>query len=283
MAVLALAIPTGSAAARSVVTRPPVVPGSTYLALGDSVTFGYQEPKVVPAPDYHHAASLLGYPEHVARDLHVKVVNAGCPGETSASLINNLAESNGCENILGKQPAYRTLYPLHVRYSGSQLAFALHYLRTHRNVRLVSLMIGANDGFICQETTADHCASPSEIHTLLSSVTRNVRHILSAIRTRAHYRGQLVILNYYSTNYASASSSAASKFLNATVDAAAKPFGVEIADGYGAFAAQALKFGNSTCEAGLLTQLGTPGDCGVHPSYAGQALLAEAVLQAIRL
>jgi hypothetical protein len=29
--------------------------------------------------------------------------------------------------------------------------------------------------------------------------------------------------------------------------------------------------------------LGKPGDCGVHPSYAGQALLAQAVEKAIRL
>lgn len=30
----------------------PIVPGSQYLALGDSVAFGYVESQVVPAPDY---------------------------------------------------------------------------------------------------------------------------------------------------------------------------------------------------------------------------------------
>ncbi len=280
-ALLVLAVPAGAAPARAPITAPAVVPGSTYLALGDSVTFGYQESNVVPAPNYHAPASLPCYPEHLARELRLKAVNLACPGETSSSLINNKAESNGCENVLGKGAGYRTLFPLHVRYSGSQLAYAVRYLRTHRNVRLVSLMIGANDGFICQETTPDHCGSPGEINALLSTVTRNVRHILSAVR--AHYRGQLVIVNYYSTNYASSATSGESKILNATVDAAARPFRVEIADGYGEFAAQALKFGNSTCAAGLLTQWGNPVTCGVHPSYAGQALLAEAVLRAIRL
>jgi hypothetical protein len=43
------------------------------------------------------------------------------------------------------------------------------------------------------------------------------------------------------------------------------------------------RFGGNTCGAGLLTQLGKPGDCGIHPSYAGQALLAQALEKAIRL
>jgi len=277
----ALAAFPASAAARRPVTRPPLVPGSTYLALGDSVTFGYQEPSVVPAPNYHDAASFLGYPEHLARELRVNVVNPACPGETSSSLIDNKAESNGCENVHGAPGGYRTSFPLHVRYSGSQLAFAVHYLKTHHNVRLVSLMIGANDGFICQETTPNHCTSSDEIKALAAQITRNVRVILKAIR--AHYRGQLAIVNYFSTDYANPVDNLDSQFLDQTVDKAAKPFRVEIADGYGAFQAQALKFGGDTCRAGLLTQW-LPGPmCGVHPSYAGQALLAEALLRAVRL
>jgi lysophospholipase L1-like esterase len=58
----------------------PVTPGSRYLALGDSVVFGYEEPQVVPAPNYHNPASFLGYPELVGAALHLKVANASCPG-----------------------------------------------------------------------------------------------------------------------------------------------------------------------------------------------------------
>ena len=36
------------------------------------------------------------------------------------------------------------------------------------------------------------------------------------------------------------------------------------------------------CKAGLLTQLST-GSCGVHPSYAGQAVLAQALIRGVRL
>jgi lysophospholipase L1-like esterase len=264
----------------------PITKGSTYLALGDSVTFGYEEPQVVPAPNYPDAASLIGYPEMLGSELHLNVVNAACPGETSSSLIDATAQSNGCENTPGKgSVGYRTLYPLHVKYSGSQLAFAVNYLKKHQNVRLVSLMIGANDGFLCQETTADGCTSLSEQAALIATIDKNVHTILSEIRKQAHYNGQLVIVNYYSTDSASATENSDSQLLNQAVDGTARPFHVEIADGYGEFAAaSAHSGGGNTCAAGLLTQLvGASTPCGVHPSYAGQALLAQAVEKAVRL
>jgi lysophospholipase L1-like esterase len=263
----------------------PITKGSTYLALGDSVTFGYEEPTVVPAPNYPDASSFIGYPELLGSELHLNVVNAACPGETSASLINPTAQSNGCENTPGQgNVGYRTLYPLHAHYTGSQLAFAVSYLKKHRNVRLVSLMIGANDGFLCQETTADHCTSGTELAAVLASVGTNVKTILSKIRKQAHYNGQLAIVNYYSTDYADATASAESAALNQVVDGAAKPFHVEVADGYGELEAGAAHSGGNTCTAGLLTQLtGASTPCGVHPSYAGASLLAQAVEKAIRL
>jgi hypothetical protein len=35
----------------------------TYLALGDSVAFGYVPPDAVPAPNYFDPSSFVGYPE----------------------------------------------------------------------------------------------------------------------------------------------------------------------------------------------------------------------------
>ncbi len=261
----------------------PVVPGSQYLALGDSVTFGYMEKTVVPAPNYGNAASFPGYPEQLGARLHLSVANAACPGETSASLVNASAPSNGCENSPSHNPAdnYR-IHPLHVSYKGSQLAFALSYLRSHHNVRLVTLMIGANDFFLCQETMADGCASTAEQNATATNVTKNIHTILSAIRNKAHYNGQLVIVNYYSLNYSSPAINAQSQLLNKVQDAAAKPFGVKIADGYGELQAASAHSGDNTCTAGLLTQL-SAGGCGIHPSYAGQALLAQALEKTIRI
>ena len=258
--------------------------GSGYLALGDSVTFGYQEATVVPAPNYQDAASFPGYPEMLGNALRLRVANAACPGETSTSLVSATGQSNGCENTpTGTGVSYRKAYPLHVKYSGSQLAYATKYLKAHPGVRLVSLMIGANDLFVCQETTADGCAASAEQQGVLRTIARNVRTILSTIRTKDRYTGQLAIVNYYSLDYASPIVNAESTELNTAVDTAAKPFHVRIANAYRTFAAASAHSGDNTCTAGLLTQLGAPGTCGVHPSYAGQALLASTVEGAVSI
>jgi lysophospholipase L1-like esterase len=261
----------------------PVTPGSGYLALGDSVTFGYMEPTVVPAPDYSDAASFTAYPQILGAQLHLTVANAACPGETSTSLLNASAPSNGCENTPAGSttPGYRSAYPLHVRYGGSQMTFANTYLTHHPGTRLVSLMIGANDGFLCQETTADHCAS--ELGTVLGTVTRNVHTILATIRGRDHYRGQIVIVEYYSLDYASALDNGESQAINSAVRTGAEKMHVRFADAYTSFANASAHSGSDTCTAGLLTQLGSPTTCGVHPSVAGQTLLASTVARAIRI
>lgn len=273
-----VAIPTS---AGGVVGGPELTKGSRYLALGDSVTFGFQEQQVVPAPDYQKARSFVAFPQLLSEDLRVKVTNAACPGETSASLINASAQSNGCENSIGSSVGYRTAFPLHVRYRGSQLAFALSFLRGHRDVRLVSLMVGANDFFLCQRTTTDSCLSATEQRAVFARIARNVRRIVSAIRGKARYRGQIVIVNYWSPSYASSVVSGVSRALDAAIDRAGRRFGVEVADGYGEFRKATRIFGGDPCAAGLVTRLSS-GGCGVHPTYAGHALLAQAVLKAIR-
>ena len=42
------------------------------------------------------------------------------------------------------------------------MQYALKYLAVHRHTRLVTINIGANDVFLCQESTADACASAAE-------------------------------------------------------------------------------------------------------------------------
>ncbi len=257
----------------------PVARGSGYLALGDSVPFGYMEPTVVPAPDFSNAASFVGYPEILASELHLKLANAACPGETSASLINAKAQSNGCETSPDGGTAYRPSFPLHVKYSGSQLSYAVSYLKHHSGVRLVSLMVGANDFFLCEEQTADQCASPSEQAAVVTSVEKNVRTIIAAIRGRAHYRGQLVVVDYYSTSPAL---NTGTQELDHFINQGTSSFHVRIANAYNSFAFASVHSGDNACTAGLLTQLST-GGCGVHPSVAGQTLLASTLERAIRV
>src|SRR6266568_6468363 len=137
---LAVAVVPATAAADA----QPVHAGVDYLALGDSVAFGYRPPAVTPPADYLDASNFVGYPEDLAAGIPLMLSNASCPGETTASMITAGAQSNGCENSVGSPVGYRTLFPLHVDYSGTQLSYAVSYLRSHPRTRLVTLDIGAN-------------------------------------------------------------------------------------------------------------------------------------------
>ena len=265
---------------KTVTPSTPITRGSGYLALGDSVSFGYQDPTVVPAPDYTSAANFVGFPEVVASDLHLKLTNLACPGETSSSLINSSAQSFGCETSLSPTtPAYRTTFPLHTKYTGSQLSAAVKYLKAHPNTRLVTLMIGANDYFLCQATTPDQCASSTEQIDVVGTVAKNVRTIVTALRNKAHYDGQLVLVGYYSTSSALA---AATEGLDTQIKQAGHGFHIRYANAFNSFASASVHAGGTACTAGLLTDLST-GGCGAHPSAAGQTLLASTVIRSVRL
>ncbi|MGI8678899.1 MAG: GDSL-type esterase/lipase family protein [Jatrophihabitans sp.] len=176
----------------------------------------------MPTPDDTSASNFVGFPEDVARALGLRVTNASCPGETSGSLVSSTTLSYACKLTPTGTNGYRTRFPLHVRYSGTQLSYARAYLTRHHDTRLVTLMIGANDGFLCQATTRDKCAS--ELPGVLAKVSTNVSRILRTLRERAHYRGQIVIVNYYSTDYRSPTANGTSLALNQAMDrAAARP------------------------------------------------------------
>jgi lysophospholipase L1-like esterase len=190
------------------------------------------------------------------------------------------AQSNGCENTSSGQPGYRSLYPLHTHYSGTQLAFAVKYLKKRAGrVGLVTLQLGANDGFLCVKTTTDHCAS--ELGALLATVKSNVTKILKTIRKKARYDGRIVLVDYYSLDYADPLQSYQSQALNSALSSAARRYDAEVADAYTAYARAAAQSSGDACSAGLLTIL-TGGGCGVHPSLAGHAVLANAVEKLVR-
>ena len=248
----------------------------SYLALGDSVAFGYVPPQAVPAPNYLDPRSFVGYPEDVARALHIRVSNASCPGETTASFLVPGAPSNGCENSPGSSIGYRTEYPLHVQYPGTQMQYALKYLAVHRHTRLVTIDIGANDVFLCQETTADACASTAEFQAVLQEIRANLTTLYTLIRDVAHYHGLLVALTYYSISYSDPVEVASTEALDSVIASVTEKFGGKVADGFAAFEGPSAAFGGSPCAAGLLIKL-PDGSCNVHPSPAGHLLLARAI------
>jgi lysophospholipase L1-like esterase len=244
----------------------------TYLALGDSVPFGYRG---TAGTDYSKATAFTGYPELVGKKLGLDVVNAACPGETTASFSDVTAQSFGCENTPKAPAGYRTAYPLHTTYASptqSQLDFAVSTLKKTKNVSLVTLQIGANDAFLCQTSTADACLS--EIGTVAQTVGTNVGSILGALRDQGGYHGKIVVVTYYAISYANANT-AGTQILDGAITTAAKAHDAAVADGFAAFQPTAQKSGGDSVAAGLVIS----GD--VHPTDKGQELLAGAVEKAV--
>lgn len=257
--------------ARSSSVAPTRTPsGGSYLALGDSVPFGF---RAVPAAEYKRAADFVGYPELVGKDLGLEVINAACPGETTASFLDVTALSNGCENRPGSGSGFRDSFPLHVAYDApdeSQLQYALATLRRNHQVRLITVQVGANDGFLCQSTTADHCQSPAEYQALGRRVQANLGKILSTVRSAGHYAGGIVVVNYYALDYNSLAATASS-LLNGVIGGVAAANGAMVADSFTAFQKAATGSSGNAVTAGLVL----PND--VHPTAKGQRLLADAV------
>jgi lysophospholipase L1-like esterase len=252
----------------------------TYLALGDSVAFGYVPPNALPPPNYLDAHSFVGYPEFLAQQLDDHVSNASCPGETTSSMLEAGAQSNGCENEPGSPVGYRTLFPLHAQYRGTQMDYALHYLAAHKHTRLVTIDIGANDVFLCQETTSDHCTAPAELNGVANGIATNLGTIFHELRDVAGYHGPIVALTYYSLSYSDPATVAGTVFLDSVIAGVTTANGGIVADGFAAFEDPSLTSGGDPCAAGLLIKL-PDGTCNIHPSPAGQQLLAGAIAKAI--
>jgi hypothetical protein len=167
VALSAMAVPSIAAAK----TKPPKI-RSTYVALGDSLAFGYSQQLFNenealfenPAGFEHGYASDYLNLVNATMKNSVQLVNDGCPGETTESLIgdnpallseiNSLVSSKVHEPVTG-EPAcayhFADGLPLHNEYGGtkSQLESAIETIKTEKEagtpVKVVSLDIGAND------------------------------------------------------------------------------------------------------------------------------------------
>ena len=246
-------------------------PGHPYLALGDSVSFGY----ITQAGfQYRNPDNFVGFPAYVGLALGKTVTNAACPGETTAGFISATGADNGCR-------PYKANYPLHTSYTGTQLAFATAFLNSHRNTKLVTVQLGANDAFILENQCAGSQACiAAGLPTLLATISSNMDTIFKAIDS-THFHGRLIVVNYYSLDYSDAAGTALITLLNQAITSHARADGAIVADAFTAFAHAAAAAAGKTCAAGLLNT--TPGNqmtCDVHPSQSGAELLAQSVVAA---
>jgi lysophospholipase L1-like esterase len=236
----------------------------SYLALGDSIPFGFD-----PNPS---ADGYQGYPEVAAPKLKLALTNASCPGQSSSGFLSLGGTDNGCF-------FFRANYPsgMHTSYAGTQLDFAVSFLRSHPKTRLVTITLGANDLIICADTTDDMCAS--RLPEVLMQYEKNLTKILQSIRTV--FNGKLVAVTYYSPDYRDPVVTGSLIALNAVKTRVIQKFRGTVADGFTAFEKVAATRGGDTCATGLLIRPDPNGPCDKHASRAGAKLLADTLVAAI--
>ena len=255
-----------------------------YLALGDSLSQGVQ-------PDAAGASTetTQGYPNLMYAQLRrshptLKLMQLGCPGETTETMIHG----GICR------------YP-----GGSQLAAAAAFLRAHRgHVLLVTIDIGAND--------PEGCGSQADLGKLASCIGQvrgaaaNLTTILTGLRTAAGQGVRIVGMNYYLPELAEWRNGMMGHALawagerlavayNDQLDHAYTQAGVAVADVLGAF--DTTDFGNPVTVAGIgalprnvaliceWTWECAPSPRGPnqHANAAGYRVIASAFLKAAKL
>ncbi len=157
-----------------------VGPKTTYLAIGDSLAFGYQ-------PDLDWSK---GYANYFFKNLKghgaTAYANLACPGETTVTMMKG-----NCPFLFLRKYLYR----------GSQLTAALSYLNKHAGeVSPVTLDIGAND--MMKDIDATNCTINASWATDLTTLDTNITQVIlpqliAALTINGQITGDLLLMNYY--------------------------------------------------------------------------------------
>lgn len=271
-----LLVSCGSADSDSVLNQDDQ--GPAYLALGDSIAFGHNP--LIPYSEETVAEGLyVGYPEVVASRAHLSLTNVACRGETTGSFIDKTAKDNGCHS--GDEPA--DLY-LKVKYDVNQLDFAVDFLKTHPDTKLVTLTIGGNDVLLveseCNEQAIPLLCKATKIVGVALNVAKNINKIVDSIR-KSGYQGQIIFVTQYARNFTDKIQTITLGAIQTEVKILAKLKKFDVASGFDAFKKATADFEGDSCKAGLIILL-EDGTCNQHPSQKGRELLGQTVLDLIR-
>jgi lysophospholipase L1-like esterase len=226
---LALAISTGEIAGQSAPRFSP--PKQFYLALGDSLAFGFQFDKFnANVPSVPASIFITGYVDVLTGMLGrirpgIMTVNYGCPGETTVTFIQS-----GC--------FYTTVgFPLHVPYDGSQLSAALAFLHDHRGqVSPITLNLGTNDIneliTLCGDDVSCYFVNGPAV---VDRIATNLHDILSQLRAAAPDAEIVTFTSYDVAPLFDARLSQLIQALNSVIVTTADQSSVRVADVFGAF------------------------------------------------
>lgn len=238
-----------------------------YLALGDSLAWGEQWS---PAGEIHN----VGYANLIAPRLGLTLIDLGCGGETTATMI----QGGTC------------VYP----GASSQLDAAEAYIRTHP-VSLVTLDIGADDYSACL-VGGQYNVECLTAKTL--QVVTGLDVIVARLRAAGGPTLRIVAMNYYnpylafyfngSTGQLEASATLTAIAAFNTAQALEYTlYGVPVADVASAF--QSLNFAPTvylgqqipTNVAVICTDTWMCAQGNIHPNTAGYQLIADTILHAL--
>lgn len=230
-----------------------------YMALGNSLSFGYQ-----PNLDFSS-----GYADDIFNDLRgtgvTAVINYACAGETTGTMIEG-----GCAARFAHKGAY----------TGPQLKAAISFLTNPRNqgrVSPITLEIGANDVFADWNQSA--CSPGPNANVDLATMDFNLTNTIlpeleKALTTpRGAPAGDLHILNYYNPFAKDCSNSGQFvRILNSHIAADAAKFRIPVVDIYSAFGGDSGTAGNLCAYTWMCSSFHD-----IHPTNKGYTVIAKAV------
>lgn len=270
----------GSAVSPAHRGRPETPKYDYYLALGDSLAWGYQ-----PNASGAGTKSGHGYADDLAAYLqaqhnrHLRYVNLSCPGENTGSMINGT-----CPDLAASGQAYTT-----------QLGAAVTFLRANPHARiLVTLDIGANnvDGCLSAGGIDEACVEQG-----LTAAGTDLPKILAELKAAAGKRVTIIGMNYYDPFLAewltgangqtlARESVALSTTFNGILGNAYAADGVRVADVSSAF--ETTDFSDTTALGGVTVPVNVADVCNwtwmcvpsigpnIHANDTGYAVIARA-------
>jgi lysophospholipase L1-like esterase len=266
--VLGLAGALGASASAGPVAKAP---RSYYLALGDSIAYGFQTDKAdAGLPPFRFNT---GYVDVFAARLRtivprISVVNYGCPGESTRTFIHG-----GC-------PGRGDVQGLHDGFEGAQLDAALAFLRAHPGeVSPITVTLWGGDlyGEFAPKCKGDLPCIRSHASAGLTRFGSRLASIVARLRAAAP-NAEIILSGAWNFDVEHlAQSDPLFRSIDATIAQAAARGGARVATIYPLFGARgdAAKAKARICALTFICSKGDP-----HPTDAGYRVMAGAFLAA---
>src|SRR5581483_3663058 len=242
-----------------------VGPKANYLALGDSLGFGFQ-----PNGDFNH-----GYADDFFSNLKshgtTTLENLSCSGETTVTMIHG-----GCIDKAQNK----------VAYPGAQLTAAVNFINAHKGqVSPVTLDVGADNFLLHNDVntsnapncTVNMASFNSDLAQVDSDLTNTILpQLLSALTVNGQRTGDMIIPNYYDPEQNLCPRLVSlSQEINAHIASDVSGFGAIVTDTFTAFGGPTTP--NPNIDTLTWMDSGFPLALAIHPRSVGYQLMATTI------